>query len=125
MNNSDIGECERCFEQRHLTKHRKVPGCRGGTYIPSNVMRVCRPCHEILDRELGLRLPSGRTGRYVACEKCGDVSEKIEIGLCRKCRRNAMGLPAEKTPGEKTEWLRGLHGLPEGAFSIGQIARWK
>lgn len=118
MNAGVIGECERCHERRNLTKHRKVPGCRGGTYSPVNVMMVCRPCHNILDAEIGVRISAGRTGRYVACEKCGDVSEKIEVGLCRNCRKG-------HTTVDKTGWLRDLHGLPQGSFSIGQIARWK
>lgn len=120
MNNGVIGECERCHEQRNLTKHRKIPGCRGGTYLPSNVMRVCRPCHEILDAEIGVRISAGRTGRYAACEKCGDVSEKIEIGLCRKCRKEQTAATVDNTG-----WLQDIHGLPKGSFSIGQIARWK
>lgn len=120
MNKGTLGECERCHQQRNLTKHRKIPGCRGGTYRPENVMLVCRPCHEILDEEIGVRIRSGRTGRYVACEKCGDVSGKIEVGLCRNCRKETA---AEAV--EKTGWLRDIYGLPAGAFSIGQITRWK
>ena len=114
MDTGPIAECERCRDRRHLTKHRKVPGCRGGTYAPANVMMVCRPCHDILDHELGLSKSSGRTGRYVACERCGDVTERITAGFCRDCLKAA----------NRSKLGRFLEPV-SGMSSLGEIARWK
>jgi hypothetical protein len=47
--------CERPAEQRKITKHRLVPGRLGGRYIAANVVPLCWPCHESVERDVETR----------------------------------------------------------------------
>ena len=51
--------CERCFDQGRVTLmdevHHIVPVNRGGTHDVSNLMSLCRSCHNIIHHELGDR----------------------------------------------------------------------
>ena len=51
--------CERCFELGKLTPvdevHHIVPLARGGTHERSNLMSLCRSCHNKIHHELGDR----------------------------------------------------------------------
>lgn len=51
--------CERCFENGVLTPvdevHHKLPVSRGGTNEWSNLMSLCRSCHNKIHHEMGDR----------------------------------------------------------------------
>ena len=51
--------CERCFEQGILVPvdevHHKVPISQGGTHERSNLMSLCRSCHNKIHLEMGDR----------------------------------------------------------------------
>lgn len=51
--------CERCFERGILVPveevHHKLPLARGGTHDFSNLMSLCRSCHNKIHHELGDR----------------------------------------------------------------------
>ena len=51
--------CERCFEQGILVPadevHHKVPISQGGTHDRSNLMSLCKSCHNKIHHEIGDR----------------------------------------------------------------------
>lgn len=51
--------CERCYAQgvlRHVEEvHHIVPISRGGTHATSNLMSLCRSCHNQIHHEMGDR----------------------------------------------------------------------
>jgi 5-methylcytosine-specific restriction protein A len=51
--------CERCFANGILVPveevHHKVPISQGGTHDPSNLMSLCRSCHNKIHHEIGDR----------------------------------------------------------------------
>ena len=51
--------CERCLEEGRLTPveevHHILPVSRGGTHSESNLMSLCRSCHNKIHHELGDR----------------------------------------------------------------------
>jgi len=44
---SDIISCENCGSKNHLDIHHKDSNCKNN--IPSNLIKVCRRCHMLLD----------------------------------------------------------------------------
>jgi 5-methylcytosine-specific restriction protein A len=56
--------CERCLKEGRITPveevHHILPVNRGGTNAESNLMSVCRSCHNKIHIELGDRHPSER-----------------------------------------------------------------
>ena len=51
--------CERCLEEGRLTPvdevHHIVPVSKGGTHARSNLMSLCRSCHNKIHHEMGAR----------------------------------------------------------------------
>ena len=51
--------CERCFEEGRLVLmeevHHVIPVSRGGTHDRSNLMSLCRSCHNKIHLEMGDR----------------------------------------------------------------------
>lgn len=51
--------CERCFANGILVPveevHHKVPISQGGTHDPSNLMSLCKSCHNKIHHEIGDR----------------------------------------------------------------------
>ena len=47
--------CERPWTIRPPTRHRIVPGRRGGRYVPPNIVPVCRPCHDLIEDDPTVR----------------------------------------------------------------------
>lgn len=51
--------CERCFEQGILVSvdevHHKIPISQGGTHDRSNLMSLCKSCHNKIHHEIGDR----------------------------------------------------------------------
>lgn len=51
--------CERCFEQGILVPvdevHHKIPISQGGTHDRSNLMSLCKSCHNKIHHEIGDR----------------------------------------------------------------------
>ena len=51
--------CERCFTNGILVPveevHHKVPISQGGTHNPSNLMSLCKSCHNKIHHEIGDR----------------------------------------------------------------------
>lgn len=47
--------CERSSELRPLTRHRLFPGRKGGRYVYKNVVPLCRPCHDAVERDVNAR----------------------------------------------------------------------
>lgn len=51
--------CERCFAEGRMVPldevHHRVPLARGGTHDISNLMSLCRSCHNKIHHELGDR----------------------------------------------------------------------
>lgn len=68
--------CRRSASVRPLTRHRLLPGSRGGAYVPVNCVPLCRACHDDVDhRDRRTRLPARRMLRAslwpmeIACAK--------------------------------------------------------
>lgn len=84
-----IGICRLCNGRHALTTHHVVPRCMGGDNSPGNLMRVCRPCHDILDHEAGVR-PKPTTRPRVKVKNrcaCGNSLKKSRVfgSMCLKC----------------------------------------
>lgn len=51
--------CERCLEKGRLTAmdevHHLIPVSRGGTHDETNLMSLCRSCHNKIHQEMGDR----------------------------------------------------------------------
>lgn len=97
-----FGECQQCKNRRKMTRHHIKPRCRGGGNEASNIMLVCRPCHDILDAALNLK-PESRSRDYSACASCGDVSARLKYGICAPCRMSPDERTARKA---RSSWLK-------------------
>lgn len=42
------GRCERCRRRRPLDPHHKLARSQGGSHDPSNLVAICRDCHDAL-----------------------------------------------------------------------------
>lgn len=67
--------CEKCFEEGRATLmeevHHILPVSRGGSNDQSNLMSLCRSCHNKIHHELGDRCPlgAGKIGKKGIAEK--------------------------------------------------------
>ena len=86
-----IGICPQCMSLMELTRHHIVPRCRGGLDIPSNILLVCRPCHDELDQQVGVRparlTPAQRRRIKNGNCVCGNnvARHNKESGKCQRC----------------------------------------
>lgn len=53
-------KCFLCEKLRKPTKHRLIPGRRGGTYDPMNVVILCPSCHNDVDWITGVSANQAR-----------------------------------------------------------------
>ncbi len=93
--------CFRCHELRALTMHHQVPVRKGGTNHEGNLIGLCRPCHDIVDRMVPVKAPidDGRVRsqtEYFNCSLCGDVTRVGDLATktCRWCVRKVKSLRA-------------------------------
>lgn len=49
------GLCALCWKRKFLDAHRVIPNREGGEYILENVVLLCKTCHEIIERQTGVR----------------------------------------------------------------------
>lgn len=93
---SKSGICARCKKLKGLTTHHRIPRCKGGDNSHGNLLRVCRPCHDILDHEAGVRPKRGDDKPAKMnpnrC-KCGNSLKKARVfgTQCLKCYYKAEG----------------------------------
>lgn len=118
-----LGECKRCHQQREMTRHHILPRCRGGNSEPENIVRVCRPCHDVLDAALGLRSPDAKNDVYDHCRKCGDFTSRLKAGFCRACVMPASEREQRELRGL---WVkREMAGFGSGADSLAERVRFR
>jgi 5-methylcytosine-specific restriction protein A len=60
------GVCERCGVLDGLEVHHIVPVAQGGPHVPSNVLVLCRPCHNGEHPKMVVRSPGVEPESYVS-----------------------------------------------------------
>jgi len=80
-----------------LTRHHMLPRSKGGGNEPENIQLACRPCHDELDKQAGVRheraprnsVPLSRKPKKFKehqlpelCVKCGNsIPKKLHLGV--------------------------------------------
>ena len=75
-----IGICTKCRGLMPLTRHHILPRSKGGGNEPENIRLVCRPCHDELDIQAGVRFVRNRNAHNAKKH-----AAKIALGHCRIC----------------------------------------
>ena len=102
--------CVACGTKRRLVHALLVPTSRGGEYVPSNTVTLCRACYAL---SIGYRTARAREGRAAA------VAKGIRFGRPSKLRVDqVLTIMARRAKGER---LAGL--AREYNMSISSISR--
>lgn len=78
--------CERCGADRALELHHRRPRARGGTWLPGNLLTLCRDCHRWAHDHPRDAQRAGLLARSNEAERLGCVWCRWSPKLCGRCR---------------------------------------